>query len=229
MFFVSCADWNLKNMIIRILASLIMGCVIGLDRGSKRRVAGIKTNTVVCLGSALVMLTAQYMETYFPGQADMSRMAAQVISGVGFLGVGTIIISGQQVKGLTTAASLWTCACIGLAVGIGFIDGAAVICAMMLIALHILPRLEHFAYRHTKYVNLYLELEGNRAILPIISFLKQEKITIDSLDIIKSKIKGQPVSVLLTLHVNDQKEILPCINTLEQLDGVSAVESLSSS
>lgn len=226
MFYLSSSEWTMRNMIIRVLVSLVLGCIIGLDRGSKRRVAGTKTNTVVCLGSTLVMLTAQYMEVMFPGMADMSRMAAQVISGVGFLGVGTIIISGHQVRGLTTAASLWTCACIGLAVGIGFIDGAVIICALMLFSLHVLPLLERLAYRRSRYLTLYLELNNNKAVLPIITYLKQEGIKIDNFDILKGKEKGDPSSVLVTLHVRNLKKINTYIDDMEQLEGVSAVESL---
>ena len=99
MFGFSCAEWTIPNVLIRIVVSMILGCVIGLDRGLKKRGAGTKTNTIVCLGATLVMLTAQYMEVYFPGKSDLSRMASQVISGVGFLGVGTIIVSGHQVRG----------------------------------------------------------------------------------------------------------------------------------
>lgn len=139
MFGFSCAEWTIPNVLIRIVVSMILGCVIGLDRGLKKRGAGTKTNTIVCLGATLVMLTAQYMEVYFPGKSDLSRMASQVISGVGFLGVGTIIVSGHQVRGLTTAASLWACACVGLAVGIGFLDGGVIITVCVLISLHVLP------------------------------------------------------------------------------------------
>lgn len=226
MFFNSFSEWTVQNLIIRMLVSLILGCIIGLDRGIKRRVAGTKTNTVVCLGSTLVMLTAQYMEVTFPGMADMSRMAAQVISGVGFLGVGTIIISGHQVRGLTTAASLWTCACIGLAVGIGFIDGAVIICGLMLVSLHVLPLLERLAFRRTRYLTLYLELNNNKALLPIITYLKQEEIKIDNFDIMKGKEKGDPSSVLITLHIRDQNKIDNYIDDMEELEGVSAVESI---
>lgn len=107
------------------LFSLVAGTLIGLDRSMKRRGAGIKTHVLVCLGSALVMMTGQFIQLNYEGTMDVARMGAQVISGVGFLGVGTIIVTGHnQVKGLTTAAGLWACACIGLAIGIGFVDGA---------------------------------------------------------------------------------------------------------
>ena len=100
------AEWNMGNLLIRMAAATILGGVIGLDRGMKHRGAGTKTITVVCLGATLVMLTEQYIQVYLPGLANMNRMAAQVISGVGFIGVGTIIISRHRVRGLTTAATL---------------------------------------------------------------------------------------------------------------------------
>ncbi len=102
------SSWNLLAITIRLLFALFVGLIIGIDRERKRRVAGIKTHILVCLGSALVMITSQYMMlTFGEVAADVSRMGAQVISGVGFLGVGTIIVTGRnQVKGLTTAASI---------------------------------------------------------------------------------------------------------------------------
>ena len=119
----SFAAWNLQNICIRVIAATVLGGIIGLDRGMKHRGAGTKTITVVCLGATLVMLTEQYIQIHFPGLANMNRLAAQVISGVGFIGVGTIIVSRHRVRGLTTAATLWASACVGLAVGIGFVEG----------------------------------------------------------------------------------------------------------
>ena len=104
------SEWTVQNLIIRVVASMLLGGIIGLDRGMKHRGAGTKTMTVVCLGATLVMLTEQYIQVNFPGLANMNRLAAQVISGVGFLGVGTIIISNHRVRGLTTAATLWASA-----------------------------------------------------------------------------------------------------------------------
>ena len=117
MIFGDFSEWTAQNLIIRVIASMILGGIIGLDRGMKHRGAGTKTMTVVCLGATLVMLTEQYIQIHFPGLANMNRLAAQVISGVGFLGVGTIIISNHRVRGLTTAATLWASATIGLGCG----------------------------------------------------------------------------------------------------------------
>ena len=221
MFYFSCATWTIPNILIRILASLILGCIIGLDRGAKKRGAGTKTNTIVCLGSTLVMLTAQYMEVTYPGQADMARMAAQVISGVGFLGVGTIIVSNHQVKGLTTAASLWACACVGLAVGIGFIDGGVIITICILFSLHFLPFVEKIFYRHNKYISLYIELETNKNISTFLDMMHQKKIRIDSMDIIKTK--GLPISLQVILYLptayNDSY-----LELIESIKGVNSVD-----
>ena len=156
------AAWNIQNILIRVIISAVLGGVIGLDRGMKHRGAGTKTITIVCLGATLVMLTEQYIQINFPGLANMNRLAAQVISGVGFIGVGTIIVSKHRVRGLTTAATLWASACVGLAVGIGFIEGGVLITLMMLVSLHLLPFVERFATKHSRYCNVFIDLEKNQ-------------------------------------------------------------------
>ncbi|MCM1160747.1 MAG: MgtC/SapB family protein [Roseburia sp.] len=226
MFSTSFSQWTPLNIFIRIFAALILGCIIGLERGVKRRGAGTKTHTIVCLGSALVMLTAQYMEVAFPGKSDMARMAAQVISGVGFLGVGTIIVSGHQVKGLTTAASLWTCACIGVAVGIGFLSGGILVCLLMLFALHVLPIIEKKAYKHSKYFTLYLDIENNKAIPLLMETFRTEQILVDNFDVIKPKVKGQPFSIFATLIIPDIKKLDEYMDMVEHIKGVLSVEFL---
>ena len=105
----------------------------------------------------------------FSWKSDLSRMASQVISGVGFLGVGTIIVSGHQVRGLTTAASLWACACVGLAVGIGFLDGGVIITVCVLISLHVLPRLEKYFFGA---VNIYPSMWNWKPMEAFLNFWK---------------------------------------------------------
>ena len=107
-FIDAMAEWNSVAICGRLALAILTGTVIGIDRGLKRRGAGIKTHALVCLGSALVMLTSEYMSMNFEQKADLARLGAQVISGVGFLGVGTILVTEKQrVRGLTTAAGLW--------------------------------------------------------------------------------------------------------------------------
>ncbi len=226
MFLFSCHEWTLQNVFIRIMMSVLLGCLIGLDRGAKRRGTGARTSFVICLASTLVMLTAQYIDIMFPGKSDLSRMAAQVISGVGFLGVGTIIISKHQVKGLTTAASLWSCACIGLATGIGLIDVAVLVTFLMLLMLHVLPIIEHHVYKKSKYFGLYIELEGNEFITSILEACKQENIQIEDFDIINSKAKGQSLSLIATIRIPDTKKTDYYLNILENTEGVISLDTI---
>lgn len=117
------------QIILRLLLSICFGALIGLEREHAHRPAGLRTHILVCIGSCLVMLTSEFTyNTYhqFSPNMDINRLGAQVISGIGFLGAGTIIRNGSSVKGLTTAASIWAVACIGIATGIGFYLGATI-------------------------------------------------------------------------------------------------------
>ena len=96
-----------------------------------------------------------------------------MISGVGFLGAGSILVSRNQVKGLTSAASVWICACVGLAVGIGFVDGAVIATLVLLAGLHLLPAIEHRIYQYSRYVTLYVEAEDSRTAASLIHKLKK--------------------------------------------------------
>lgn len=94
------SEWTWSNIVIRMIISLVIGMVTGIDRGVKRRGGGARATITVCLGASMVMLLEQYLEALYPEQLDISRIAAQVISGVGFLGAGSILVSGHQIKGL---------------------------------------------------------------------------------------------------------------------------------
>ncbi len=150
MFTTMLSGWTWGSIVIRIVVSLVIGMIIGIDRGAKRRGGGARTTITVCLGATMVMLMEQYLEEIYPERLDISRIAAQVISGVGFLGAGSILVSGHQIKGLTSAASIWTCACVGLAVGIGFIDGAVVLTALWLAGVHLVPYIEERVYKYSR-------------------------------------------------------------------------------
>lgn len=133
-----------QEVVVRLLLSVLLSGLVGLEREVSGRAAGFRTHILVCVGSALIMLTGIYMMETMKGvvQMDPARMAGQVVSGIGFLGAGTIIQFRDSVRGLTTAASLWTAAGIGLAVGCGFYVGALAATAIVLVVLLILSRLE---------------------------------------------------------------------------------------
>ena len=112
-------ELNEYTICLRIALSMLLGSILGAERTRKRRGAGLRTYTLVCLGATVVMMTGQFMMEYF-GDTDPARLGAQVVSGIGFLGAGTILVTGaQKIKGLTTAAGLWAAACLGIAIGIG--------------------------------------------------------------------------------------------------------------
>lgn len=226
MLFGNFSEWTVENLIIRVVVSMFLGGIIGLDRGMKHRGAGTKTMTVVCLGATLVMLTEQYIQVHFPGLANMNRLAAQVISGVGFIGVGTIIISKHRVRGLTTAATLWASACVGLAVGIGFIEGGILITVMMLVSLHVLPFVERFATRHSRYCNVFMDVEKSRDLHIVIQDLKEAGIVIDSMEMSESRDAGEEISVHMVLYVKKSMERTAIYDILMKSDKVVSVDFL---
>ncbi len=143
----------------RLLCALILGLIVGIEREYTHRPAGMRTHILVALGSCIVMLTSQMIfAQYYPYGAtpDPARLAAQVIAGVGFLGAGTILRDGVSVKGLTTAASLWGVACLGLAVGGGYYMIALIGTILVILTLTIFELLQKFLLRfkggHRNYV-----------------------------------------------------------------------------
>ena len=226
MFTTKFSDWAWQNILVRIAVSLVIGVVIGIDRGVKRRGGGARTMITVCLGATMVMLLEQYLEEIYPERLDISRIAAQVISGVGFLGAGSILVSGHQIKGLTSAASIWTCACIGLAVGIGFVDGAALLTAMWLVGVHLAPYIESRVYRYSRYMTLYVEVEDGKAITSVSRQLKDCNCFVDSFYVDKPKAKGQHFQVVVTLRIQRKMNREEFLHILQGLKGIVSVDEI---
>ena len=128
-------------VIVRILLSFILSGLVGMEREKLRRPAGVRTHILVGVGATLIILTSIYLSGIYEN-VQVDRMGSQVISGIGFLGAGTIIRQGNTVQGLTTAAGLWAVACIGLAVGTGFYLAAITTTLMVLIALIVFKKIE---------------------------------------------------------------------------------------
>ena len=160
---------------VRALMALVMGGFIGLERGRQGRAAGMRTHILVCLGAALASLGGIYVSVYLGYGNDPLRVAAQVISGIGFLGVGTILIKGRfQITGLTTSAGLWTVAVIGLALGMGFYEGAIAFFLCAVCATTLLHRLEYKIRRNHTIIGVYLELSSVDHVRKIINILETE-------------------------------------------------------
>lgn len=126
----------------KLALAVVLSGIIGFEREHSHRPAGFRTHILVAVGSALIMLTSVYLSQKYAGQMtlDVTRMSAQVVSGIGFLGAGTILREGFSVKGLTTAASLWAVSCIGIAIGAGFVAGAVVATLVIYLTLNSLKK-----------------------------------------------------------------------------------------
>lgn len=223
MFFADISAWTLRNIVIRLVAAMALGGLIGIDRGAKRRGGGARTDSAVCIGAALVMMTGQYIEIRWPGLADISRMASQVVSGVGFLGAGSILVSGHQVKGLTSAAGIWLSACIGLAVGIGFVDGAVLATLVLLAGLHLLPLLEEKIYQYSRYVILYVEADEGGASAEFLHHLKMDGCKVDRFDVDKSG-GMQSFTILTTIRLPKDLNRDGYIEELSRMRGIHSID-----
>ena len=164
-------EFTFPSILLRLGLSMVFGGIIGLEGARKGRPAGFRTYMLVCLGAALTMLLGQYelvmTQTNWVGvcsdagvRVDVSRFGAQVINGIGFLGAGTILVTGkQQIKGLTTAAGLWACACVGLAIGAGFYEGVILAFCLVFLVVKVLPYLEDIVVNNLRDMNVYIEYD----------------------------------------------------------------------
>ena len=135
-------DLTFWSVCLRIVLSVLAGFIIGAERRNKNHAAGLRTHILVTVGASLLMIMSQFATEYF-GAGDIMRIGAQAVSGIGFLGAGTIIISKGKIRGLTTAAGLWATNCIGLAIGIGFYEGAFIGLVAVFFTLVVLRRISH--------------------------------------------------------------------------------------
>ena len=154
-------DVTVLSITVRMVLAVICGGIIGIEREYKRRPAGFRTHILICLGATMTTLTSQFLYLNMHYYTDMARLGAQVVAGMGFIGAGTIIVTRRQrVKGLTTAAGLWTSAIVGLALGGGFYEGAIFATALILLAELLFSKLEYRMLENAPEVNLYMEYTG---------------------------------------------------------------------
>ena len=215
------------SILVRILCALFLGGVIGMERGMKNRPAGLRTYMLVCVGSCLIMLTNQYIYQFYD-TGDPVRMGAQVVSGIGFLGAGTIIITRrQQIKGLTTAAGLWAAAAVGLALGIGFYEGALVGGGAIFMTLATLQVLDSRMHRNSRMAEIYVELSAQITLGEFLAAVRQQEAELNNIQIDRDDYLGDGVrsftATLKRRHSGRHAEIL---NALRRADGVICIEEL---
>ncbi len=222
-------ELNMMSIALRIFLAIFIGGVMGVERGRKNRPAGLRTYILVCLGAAMVMMTNQYVYMQFQA-SDPVRLGAQVISGIGFLGAGTILVTGKsQIKGLTTAAGLWTAACSGLAIGIGFYEGALLGGAAILFVVSGLNKLDARIHQRSRYMEVYLEYDKDRnTFSDLLNYAQQNQIQVTDIQTGSSGAKGSihTMGYLLTVKSDIQRSHTEILDVLTKADGMLYVAEL---
>lgn len=221
-------DLNLLSVFLRLTLALIIGGIIGLERGSNKHPAGFRTHILVCVGSTLVMITNQFLFDNFYiviNNGDVARLGAQVITGVGFLGAGTIMVAGRQrIKGLTTAAGLWASACIGLALGIGFYSGALIAALLIFLSLTYLTKIESYFYGKSTAIDLYVDVVDIKVFKAIKKYLLEH----NSSSIESHILSNQPNRMIMniTTKLPSTEDFDKILREIEAMDGVYMIEDL---
>ena len=214
---------TIYEIINRMLFAAVVGSAIGLERQLKGHPIGMRTNTLVCISSAAVMILSEMMMTNtfsVYGRVVDPRLAPQVITGIGFLGAGTIMRSDSNVKGLTTAASLWSVGCIGLVIGAGFYQLAAVVTALVFIVLLMMNYISNFFQRRVQHRNISLSIEPQLDIfLAVISHLKDCGVNIDRADA-QIDTRGENKKATIDFSVRGIKQAQKIIKSLESVEGI---------
>ena len=217
-------DLNLLSVCVRLGLAMVFGGTIGFERGIRQRAAGLRTHMLLCVGSASTMLVSQFMYASY-GVGDPARLSAQVISGIGFLGAGTIIITRRnQIKGLTTSATLWATACMGLAVGVGFYECALVMYVLLIFILLLVSLLDNRYLKVPTSTSLYLEVRRDIGLGDAIRFIHEIGWTVRD---VKEFPSGRPDVLAVRMDLESEqamREDLSCMHMLRDQEGVIRLE-----
>ncbi len=233
-------QFNIVSVLLRLILAMLFGGMIGLERGRKRRPAGFRTYMLVCMGSALTIMLGQYefqmitdhwaadaAASAVPFKADVSRFGAKVLNGIGFLGAGTIIVTGrQEVKGLTTAAGLWASACMGLAIGAGFYECVLLSFVLIFLTIRVLPHLETILMERARNMNLYVEFQSLDNIGEILDRIKEQAVQIYDVELDRGRKEGKNPSVIFTLRLHKQLSHTQMLAAISDLDCICTIDEI---
>lgn len=203
---------------IRLIIAAVLGGIIGMEREKLNRPAGVRTHMIVCLGSCLIMLLGEYMHQ-IDNTIDITRLGAQVVSGIGFLGAGAILKDGFSVRGLTTAATLWVVACVGLAVGGGFYSAGILTTIIVYSSLHFLGFTTKKGLR--KNISVYVESLDN-TINNLQDFLIDSGLEIVDIGLVDN-IKSDFIEIKFVVLVRNIKILAELESKIISIDGVKSV------
>ena len=232
-------ELNMFSMMLRVVLAMVVGGIVGFEREKKGRPAGFRTYMLVAVGATLTVILSQYLDYMLNNRwvlasdtigikTDLSRFGAQVINGVGFLGAGTIIVTGkQEVKGLTTAAGLWASACMGIAIGAGFYECMVMGTLLIVISMKLLPFIENIVMRRARNMSIYVGMDSMENLGSVVSYLKNAGIRLFDVEIDKSKNEHlKQVNALLSIRLPNQIQHTQVLAKLATMDGIIAIEEV---
>ncbi|MDY3983974.1 MgtC/SapB family protein [Dysosmobacter sp.] len=221
-------DVTIASVAVRMVLAVICGGIIGMEREFKRRPAGFRTHILICLGAAMTTLTSQFLYLNMHYYTDMARLGAQVVAGMGFIGAGTIIVTRRQrVKGLTTAAGLWTAAIVGLALGGGFYEGGIFATVLILLAELLFSKLEYRMLDNAPEVNLYMEYTGKPCLENVLRLYRERDLKVLNMEITRSTgSEAHNACAIFTLRLNRKCGVDQLLTEMNAVSGVVSVEEL---
>jgi putative Mg2+ transporter-C (MgtC) family protein len=229
-FWIDFTGSHYYEITIRLFLATLLGGLVGIEREQNNHPAGFRTHILVCVGSTLIMLISMYgFEDYILANkehviADPARLAAQVVSGIGFLGAGTIIVHGGTIRGLTTAASLWVVAGIGLALGAGFYYGATLATILVLLSLVVLNRIEEMFIRRGQLHLVQVKVTDIPGILGLIATkIGENNISIRKIAIQETKHEEDTVQLSIGIRIPHTTSIALVVDQLRSIEGVKEV------
>ncbi len=207
--------------------SLIIGGILGIERKRKNQPAGFRTHMLVCFSSAMIMMTNQFIVNSY-GYGDPARLGAQVISGIGFLGAGTIIVTRRnQVRGLTTAAGLWSAACLGLAIGIGFYEGAIVGGVVIFLIMTLLHRIDNWVTSNNKHLTIYASFATYSGFERFIDMCHNLKIKVRDIEVnIENEAFEKGIIAIILLENNKRGNHTEVIQRLSAIEGLKHIQEI---
>ena len=219
------------DIVLRLLGAVIVGFAVGAQRARTSHPAGIRTHILVALGSCVVMVTScimyeQTIAVFGTTPSDPARLGAQVINGVGFLGAGTILVTGRrEVKGLTTAAGLWASACMGLAIGAGFYECVFLGTVLIFLSMRYLPIVENMMVEHAPFLNIYVEFESLDHIGDVIGRIKEQNAQVLDVEVDHGRGPGSSnPSAVFSLRLAKRHSHSDVLVSISELDCVYTVE-----
>lgn len=216
-FVVFLRDFNLCTVILRLVLSLIIGGLIGLERERSRQAAGLRTHILVCMAATMTILVGIYAIKIMDFDTDPLRIGAQVVSGIGFIGAGAIMVrSGRHIRGITTASGLWCTAAIGLALGIGFYEGAIFCVIFVMIVMIFVKKLD----LKVKDTYIYFEVMGSTNINEVLHQMKESALDFSVTEVTPPRSgSANNVGVIIKLNnpVNDTRKVNNAICAIENV------------